>query len=431
MPMTERLQRLFNFLLTTTLIGASPVLAADRAYVANYLSGDLSVIDLASRSEIDRIGVGSGPADVAVAPDHSVLYVTNRNDDTVSVVDPRAGATVATIVLQDCGGLASPCRPADVAFRPDGRRAYVAHAGPSGCTASFCPALVSVIDVSRHEIITTVALTFEAAYGIALTPDGRFAYVTGHRFYPMRYDTHIQAIDTATNRRLPEVLDFGLAHEVMLGLGEIPPPFLPRTDIIITPDGRLAYVSDGWSNSITRLDLLTTVRTQRYLGGEEAIDGLALTADGSSFVVTRPNCVPLTLCAAGGEILRVRTPGDSITATLDGNGAAGVAVDGSLAYVAEMYDDGVAVIDLDTNDEIDFIPTGNQPYRIALAELAECPNDCDGDGRVDVADLVTLINIALGDVFLSTCPGGDLDADRRITVDEIIAAVDAALGGCG
>lgn len=413
------------------LVAPAPVWAANRAYVVNYLSDDISVLDLEQRIEIDRIAVGIGPADVAVAPDHSVVYVTNRNDDTVSVVDPRQGRTTATIALQRCGGFASPCRPADVAFRPDGQRAYVAHGGPSGCTAEFCPAIVSVIDVSRHEVLTTVEMSFEAAYGVAITPDGRFAYVTGHRFFPTRYDTHIQAIDTATNIRMPEVLDFGLAHDVMLGLGEIPPPFLPRTDIVITPDGSSAYVSDGWSNSITRLNLRTGARTPRYLGGEESIDSLALATDGASLLVTKPNCMPLTLCSQAGETLRARAPGDSITATLPGNGPAGVAVDGSLAYITQMYDDGVAVVDLDTNEEIDFIPTGNQPYRMTLAQLAACRGDCSRDGRVDVADLVSLINIALGNDAVSGCAVGDLDGDGRITVDEIVAAVDDALSGCG
>lgn len=59
-----------------------------------------------------------------------------------------------------------------------------------------------------------------------------------------------------------------------------------------------------------------------------------------------------------------------------------------------------------------------------------CGGDCSGDGQVDVADLLTLTNIALGNATLSACPTGDLNHDNRITINELLAAVDIALQGC-
>jgi hypothetical protein len=60
-----------------------------------------------------------------------------------------------------------------------------------------------------------------------------------------------------------------------------------------------------------------------------------------------------------------------------------------------------------------------------------CVGDCGGDGQVTVDELVTMVNIALGNVSVSTCAAGDASADGAITVDEIITAVNAALAGCG
>ena len=59
-----------------------------------------------------------------------------------------------------------------------------------------------------------------------------------------------------------------------------------------------------------------------------------------------------------------------------------------------------------------------------------CPGDCTGDGQVSVDDILTLVNIALGNASVSTCLAGDANHDGQITVDEILTAVNNALNGC-
>lgn len=61
---------------------------------------------------------------------------------------------------------------------------------------------------------------------------------------------------------------------------------------------------------------------------------------------------------------------------------------------------------------------------------ATCAGDCNGNGQVDIADIVTLTNIALENATVSQCPSGDVNHDNQITVNELIAAVDTALRGC-
>lgn len=58
---------------------------------------------------------------------------------------------------------------------------------------------------------------------------------------------------------------------------------------------------------------------------------------------------------------------------------------------------------------------------------AQLPGDCDSGGTVTVAELITLVNIALSTAPLSACQAGDKDGDGQITVAEIIAAVASAL----
>ena len=60
-----------------------------------------------------------------------------------------------------------------------------------------------------------------------------------------------------------------------------------------------------------------------------------------------------------------------------------------------------------------------------------CDGDCNGDGTVTVDDILTMINIALGNARVDDCLAGDVNGDGMITVDEILAAVNNALNGCG
>jgi hypothetical protein len=56
--------------------------------------------------------------------------------------------------------------------------------------------------------------------------------------------------------------------------------------------------------------------------------------------------------------------------------------------------------------------------------------DCGQDGEVTVNELLTMVNIALGNAPVSACEAGDTSGDGAITINEILVAVNKALGGC-
>jgi len=60
-----------------------------------------------------------------------------------------------------------------------------------------------------------------------------------------------------------------------------------------------------------------------------------------------------------------------------------------------------------------------------------CAGDCRGDNQVTVDDILTMVNIALGNAEMRECEIGDANNDGQITVDEILMAVNNALSGCG
>jgi hypothetical protein len=59
-----------------------------------------------------------------------------------------------------------------------------------------------------------------------------------------------------------------------------------------------------------------------------------------------------------------------------------------------------------------------------------CVGDCGNDGSVTVDELLTMVNIALGNANVSACAPGDTNDDGQITIDEILTAVNNALNGC-
>jgi hypothetical protein len=59
-----------------------------------------------------------------------------------------------------------------------------------------------------------------------------------------------------------------------------------------------------------------------------------------------------------------------------------------------------------------------------------CVGDCNAGGSVSIAELITGVNIALGQAPFPRCPALDRDHDDRVGIDELVAAVRYALNGC-
>ncbi len=74
-------------------------------------------------------------------------------------------------------------------------------------------------------------------------------------------------------------------------------------------------------------------------------------------------------------------------------------------------------------------PTGTPPAATATRPPT-CWGDCDGNRAVSVAELLTMVNIDLGQRPVADCAPGDRDGSGQIAVDEILTAVINALHGC-
>jgi len=77
---------------------------------------------------------------------------------------------------------------------------------------------------------------------------------------------------------------------------------------------------------------------------------------------------------------------------------------------------------------------GANKSRVAITNTtvgtASCVGDCDGNGHVEVSELVTGVNIALGSAPPAACTPFDPDNSNTVTVDELVKGVNNALNGC-
>jgi hypothetical protein len=59
-----------------------------------------------------------------------------------------------------------------------------------------------------------------------------------------------------------------------------------------------------------------------------------------------------------------------------------------------------------------------------------CVGDCDDSGVIAINELITAVNIAVGNLELSSCSDIDANDSGSVEINELISAVNATLGGC-
>jgi YVTN family beta-propeller protein len=257
---------------------------------------------------IATIAVGQNPYSVAFAGRrgrgrHSHAYVSNPEDDTVSVISTATNTVSATIHGID--------GPQIVKSSHNGAHVYVLRSGG-----------VSVIDSSTNTVTTNIAHGEGYAFGMGVSPDGASLYITEAG------DT-VSAIDTATH-----------AVRSTITVGETP------ISVAFSPDGAHAYVANGGSDSVSVINTVTnTVATTIPIAGAGDFRptpvSVAVSPDGAHAYVAN-SFFP----AANGTVSVIDTTTNSVTATIPvGSTPDVVAVspDGARVCVTNYWDGVVEV----------------------------------------------------------------------------------------
>ena len=144
------------------------------AYFTNRDSNSVSVMDLADYSLVATIPAGDGAEGIALSPDGTQLWTGDRRGDTVTVIDTQARRVIRRLE----GGQA----PIRAGFSPDGAQVYV----PNSLSSD-----VWVFDAQTLELVGTVDVGASPG-GVTFSPDGARAYVACGR------PGEVHVIDTET-----------------------------------------------------------------------------------------------------------------------------------------------------------------------------------------------------------------------------------------
>jgi DNA-binding beta-propeller fold protein YncE len=127
-----------------TFISVSP--DDKRLYVACNYGNSLQVWDAGTLALVKEIPVGKGAYNVEPSPDGKLVLVTNKKEQSVSLVDANKLTEVARIPT-------SKKIVHGVAFSPDGRLAYI-----SSESIGSDPGAVDVIDLAQRKMVGSVSV---------------------------------------------------------------------------------------------------------------------------------------------------------------------------------------------------------------------------------------------------------------------------------
>src|SRR5687768_5982665 len=253
------------FALLLAGFGASAALAQTRGYVTNSNDNTVSVIDTATASVIATVPVGLSPTAVAVTPDGRFAYVANTLGNTVSVISAASNTVIATVPVGSF--------PTGIAMNPNGAFAYV---------TSFLSSNISVIDTATNTVVAGIPASFP--FMLAMASSGNLGYVTHASFI-----NGLTVINTASNSVVttitipvditlsaavtpngafvyvtcfsfftgPKVAVIDTATNTVATIVPLLPGTFPQ-GIAITPDGASAYVANnGGAHSVSVIDTAT------------------------------------------------------------------------------------------------------------------------------------------------------------------------------
>ena len=343
------------------LIISSTASAAPYGYITNRDSNTVSVIDISGYVVAATVPVGSIPTGIAVNPNGTKVYVTNWGDNTTSVIDTATNTITATVNVGN--------NPGAVAVTSDGTKVYVVNVGDG---------TVSVIDTVTNNVIAKVNVGGTGLRGVAVTPDGTKVYVANDRS-DADPDT-VYVIDTVKNNVTATVTVGNMAGGVA-----------------VTPDGTKVYVANYGSNDVSVIDtatdnLITNVPAVGWGPGS-----VAITPDGTKVYVTTYH--------SPYYVYVIDTTKDEVISNVKNIGkfpiAIAITTDGTQAYVVSEGTGTVSVIDTSTN-EVKKLLNNIGPGGIAFQPAPLPTSSGDGYKKYLPALVATVVILVMLSLFIST-----------------------------
>ena len=304
--MTPYSSSLLTAVATAVLTLAHPSVAqAPAASGVATVPGMPPVLDATNLYSETRSSVMSKAVDGALPR----IYVPNRGENTVSVIDP----TTLKVIDKFKVGI----NPQHVVPSWDMKTLWVANNAEGRTDGSLTP-----IDPKTGK--PGVSVPVDDPYNMYWSPDGKYAIVVAEAYKRLDYR------DAQTMK-----LEYSIATPKCAGIN--------HADFSI--DGKFAFFTCEFNGSITKIDLVNrkvvgTIPLSQYFNRPDVLATIATPGKKPRFI---PD--PTT---AGAEICTTRGMPQDVRSSPDGK----------TLYVADMMADGVHVVDSETFRQTGFVPTG-------------------------------------------------------------------------
>ena len=373
----------------TILVGGQPAEVAftpdgSSAYVLDGAprADTVSVIVTATKA-VSQITVGDSPAGVAFSPDGKTAYITNRNSDSVSVIDVAGGVVLATVLVG--------AQPRGVAVSPDGRKIYVADSGAN---------TVSVIDAANNLRVGQIFVRDRPALVAFATrgPNAGSMYVS-HSYYA----------------ELSVVVNDAVTAKI-----DLPGP---ATDLAITPDGTKVYTSyspTSETSAISIIEVSSGLVSGNIILSRMSAARLAFFPNGDrAYAVGNSSYVSGTSGLDRGYLATINVATGSVTSTV-GLGALAYAVaiapDSTRAYVTDAFYGKVSIVTAAPLASMKITPTATEAYVGEPQAFQAMGTDTQGNDLGTQSDVATFSSSNASDtVNRNVVTFGESTGSRTIT----------------
>ncbi len=305
-----------------------------RAFVSNEWDDTVYIIDLATSEITDTIKTGNGPAGMVLCNNETTLYVVNSFSNEISIFDLKTKKEKKRLVAGN--------NPVGAALSPDGKLVYISsrrilpHKYRTPISIE-----ITVIDTKKEQVVERKILN--DAYlseNVSFTPEGDLAIATLIR--PKNLVPSIQVEQGFMMTYGIGVMETKKDGRIVQLLTDQPNSYCSDPfDIVITPDGKKAFVSSSGADIITVIDLTKV----RKLLAESSCEQLKQYANNlgvsSKYVIKR--------ISTGANPKGMKA-----------------SPDGKYIYVAERLNDKISVINTETLEIERTIDLGG-PKRITVA----------------------------------------------------------------